>query len=128
MMVGDKKLEKEKDLSNKSGLLILGELLNTLDGVSSYKDSILFITTNKPEQLDYALKRPGRIDVELEIGLLPPEVIKNRFVSFFCLDHKTVHLSEASRHMSIAEVQNTMVTNKDNMLKSAQLLGLEIIP
>ena len=46
--------------------LNLGILLNILDGVLETPGRIVIMTTNAPEKLDSALKRPGRIDVNIE--------------------------------------------------------------
>lgn len=48
--------------AGKSGITLSG-LLEALDGLSARDGRILFLTTNKPEVLDAALLRPGRIDV-----------------------------------------------------------------
>ncbi|KAG7402736.1 putative mitochondrial chaperone BCS1-B [Fusarium oxysporum f. sp. rapae] len=43
----------------------LSGLLNAIDGVASHEGRILIMTTNKPESLDKALVRPGRVDVQV---------------------------------------------------------------
>ena len=43
-------------------------LLNALDGVAAQEGRIVVLTTNHRERLDPALIRPGRIDVEVELG------------------------------------------------------------
>ena len=43
-------------------------LLNTLDGVASAEERILFLTTNHAERLDAALVRPGRVDMSVRLG------------------------------------------------------------
>ncbi|UPK92835.1 hypothetical protein LCI18_003770 [Fusarium solani-melongenae] len=43
----------------------LSALLNAIDGVASHEGRILIVTTNKPEALDEALVRPGRVDVQV---------------------------------------------------------------
>lgn len=48
------------------------QLLSLLDGLVSMEDVIVVGTTNRPEALDPALRRPGRLDRELLIG--PPTV------------------------------------------------------
>jgi transitional endoplasmic reticulum ATPase len=48
------------------------QLLSLLDGLVSMEDVIVVGTTNRPEALDPALRRPGRLDRELLIG--PPSV------------------------------------------------------
>lgn len=40
----------------------LSGLLNAIDGVASHEGRVLILTTNKPESLDEALVRPGRVD------------------------------------------------------------------
>jgi mitochondrial chaperone BCS1 len=44
-------------------------LLNAVDGVGAQEGRIVVLTTNHRERLDAALIRPGRIDVEVELGL-----------------------------------------------------------
>lgn len=50
----------DKVLSLES--ISLSGLLNAIDGVASHEGRILIMTTNKPESLDDALVRPGRVD------------------------------------------------------------------
>ena len=58
----------------------LSELLNAVDGVMSAHGRILVMTTNHPERLDKALLRPGRVDLNVEIGYITPEL----FIEFVC--------------------------------------------
>jgi AAA family ATPase len=43
--------------------------LNILDGVYELKGVVLLAATNRPNALDPALRRPGRLDREIEIGI-----------------------------------------------------------
>jgi len=43
-------------------------LLNAIDGVGAQEGRIVVLTTNHLERLDAALIRPGRIDLEVELG------------------------------------------------------------
>lgn len=43
----------------------LSGLLNAIDGVASHEGRVLIMMTNKPEALDEALIRPGRVDVQV---------------------------------------------------------------
>lgn len=52
--------EEEK----KQGISLSG-LLNAIDGVASHEGRVLIMTTNKPESLDEALIRPGRVDMQI---------------------------------------------------------------
>ncbi|SCO54217.1 related to human BCS1 protein [Fusarium fujikuroi] len=56
-----------REINNGSSVesISLSGLLNTIDGVASHEGRILIMTTNKPESLDEALVRPGRIDVQV---------------------------------------------------------------
>lgn len=45
----------------------VSSVLNALDGVGTYEDRILIMTTNHLEKLDPAFIRPGRIDLLLQI-------------------------------------------------------------
>lgn len=48
----------------------LGGLLNALDGVATPPGLVTVMTTNKPEVLDSALVRKGRVDITEEIPFL----------------------------------------------------------
>ncbi|KAF0695307.1 Aste57867_13866 [Aphanomyces stellatus] len=50
---------------------VLSQLLNELDGIEALKQVILVAATNRPDLIDAALMRPGRIDRVLYVG--PPD-------------------------------------------------------
>ena len=52
------------------GLNVLTTLLNELDGIEMLKGVFVLAATNKPNVLDPALMRPGRLDTMLYVG--PP--------------------------------------------------------
>jgi SpoVK/Ycf46/Vps4 family AAA+-type ATPase len=56
----------KNDPPNKS--LTLGGILELLDGLIETPGRILIITTNHPEELDQALIRPGRIDMNIHFA------------------------------------------------------------
>ena len=61
---------KREQMVNETNVSIVGTLCSLLDS-AKYKDSVVIIaTTNRPHALDSALRRPGRLDVEIQI-LLP---------------------------------------------------------
>lgn len=47
--------------------LTFDALLNFLDGVEGLDGVLTFVTTNRPETLDPALTRPGRLDAHVEL-------------------------------------------------------------
>lgn len=63
--------------------LSLSGLLNALDGLGASEGRLLFMTTNHPERLDPALLRPGRVDRNVEVGLLQAEDARHMVDRFF---------------------------------------------
>lgn len=63
--------------------LSLSGLLNALDGLGASEGRLLFMTTNHPDRLDPALIRPGRVDRNIEIGLLGAEDVGCMVARFF---------------------------------------------
>lgn len=54
---------------------VISQLLTELDGLSSSKDIVLIAATNRPDILDPALIRPGRID---RLCYVPPPSVQER--------------------------------------------------
>jgi hypothetical protein len=52
-------------------------ILNCLDGLTTKRGLIVFMTTNHLEKLDSAFIRPGRVDIKVEFKLPTVEDIKN---------------------------------------------------
>lgn len=74
----------EKIEVSKNGL---SEILNAIDGISSYYGRILIFTTNHIEKLDPALIRPGRMNVKLELGYVDEEMFSQFAKLFFDVDY-----------------------------------------
>ncbi|KAM0323882.1 hypothetical protein ACHAQA_008463 [Verticillium albo-atrum] len=64
----------------------LSGLLNVLDGVGSQEGRIVIMTTNRPEQLDSALVRPGRVDMKVLLGNISQKSAAEMFVRMFSPD------------------------------------------
>jgi len=58
-------------------------LLNTLDGVASSEERLLFMTTNHIERLDRALMRPGRVDKVYLLGDASDSQAERLFLRFY---------------------------------------------
>lgn len=75
-----------KDRDMTEGALTEGvsqsAILNVLDGMQSPPGVVFIMTTNRPEVLDYAVLRPGRMDLKEEIGYLDNSQFKN-LVEYF---------------------------------------------
>ncbi|KAL2755423.1 hypothetical protein ACRALDRAFT_1064453 [Sodiomyces alcalophilus JCM 7366] len=64
----------------------LSGLLNVLDGVGSQEGRIVIMTTNRPEQLDSALVRPGRVDMKVFLGNISQKSARDMFLRMFSPD------------------------------------------
>ena len=62
---------KRGDPGAHAGLNVLTTLLNEMDGIEELKNVLVIAATNKPDVLDPALMRPGRLDHLLYVG--PPD-------------------------------------------------------
>ncbi len=64
----------------------LSDFLNIMDGVFNLAGMIMIFTTNKPENLDPAFRRPGRIDLNLEFKELPASIVKKFVCDYYHID------------------------------------------
>ena len=85
----------------------LGKVLNALDGIITNHGRIIILTTNHKEVLDPALVRPGRIDLQLELGYLCSETLNSLLARFFP-DYKKRDLS-VKAGISPVFVQNDII-------------------
>lgn len=63
--------------------LTLGQLLEALDGVIEMSGRMVIFTTNRPQVLDPALLRPGRIDLNLHFGFLNRQDVDSYYSVWF---------------------------------------------
>ncbi|KAH7305889.1 P-loop containing nucleoside triphosphate hydrolase protein [Stachybotrys elegans] len=64
----------------------LSGLLNVLDGVGSQEGRIVIMTTNRPDHLDSALIRPGRVDMQILLGNISKASAEEMFMRMFSPD------------------------------------------
>ena len=57
---------------------VVSQLLTELDGIEELRGVVTLATTNRPDILDSALLRPGRFDLQIEIGL--PDAASRRAI------------------------------------------------
>ena len=74
----------------KKGISLSG-LLNAIDGVASHEGRILIMTTNKPENLDPALIRPGRVDLQVAFTNATQDQARELFERMYEYDLHTGH-------------------------------------
>lgn len=112
------------------GRVTLSGMLNVIDGISSSEERIMFMTTNYPEKLDPALKRPGRVDMKFYIGyasetqlaraferFYPPELggpTGEDFIKAITAAKKSIKLPKSEKiEFSMADVQSYFLLHKD---------------
>lgn len=77
------KQDANKNPFEQCEALNLSFILNLMDGILETPGRILIITSNHPETLDPAFIRPGRIDVNVEVGYCNLDMIKEMFNYFY---------------------------------------------
>ncbi|MDH3276748.1 MAG: CDC48 family AAA ATPase [Nitrosopumilus sp.] len=60
---------KRDEVSGEVEKRIVSQLLTLMDGMKSRGKVIVIAATNRPDSIDPALRRPGRLDREIEIGI-----------------------------------------------------------
>ncbi len=106
-----------------TGALTLSGLLNALDGILSSEGRVLFMTTNRPEVLDEALIRPGRVDLRLHLGLADQDQARRLFLRFFPDESNLAdRFSEAvlSDAFSPAELQGLLLKHAEDPIAAVR--------
>lgn len=57
-----------KDGGEELSQRMVATLLNLMDGINRADGIIVIAATNRPDSIEPALRRPGRLDREIEIG------------------------------------------------------------
>ena len=101
---------EQKDVMEKAitSKVMLGEIMNVIDGVNSPENVIWIFTTNYIDNLEPALIRPGRIDLQVEI-----DYITNETFNEFLLHHFSKGLPngyEVAGGHTFAEIQTDVMT------------------
>jgi transitional endoplasmic reticulum ATPase len=60
---------KREEVQGETEKRIVAQLLTLMDGLNKNRKIIVIAATNRPDAIDEALRRPGRFDRELEIGV-----------------------------------------------------------
>ncbi len=60
---------KREEISGEVEKRIVSQLLTLMDGMKSRGKVVVIAATNRPDSIDPALRRPGRFDREIEIGI-----------------------------------------------------------
>ena len=71
---------KRDEVSGEVEKRIVSQLLTLMDGMKSRGKVVVIAATNRPDSIDPALRRPGRFDREIEIGI-PDKEGRNEILS-----------------------------------------------
>jgi len=121
---------------SRSNLTFSG-LLNTLDGVASSEERILFMTTNYLERLDPALMRPGRVDMVQELGNATESQAERLFHGFYWSESEgesgvpsTEHDEATLESLSKTFAQNVLAMSATPSMAELQghLMGYKMDP
>jgi len=105
-----------KDRKSNSERVTLSGLLNAIDGITATDGRLIFMTTNKREDLDSALVRPGRCDIELEFNNATREQARQLCLRFFPDEVDLAHsfsLKYGDKEISMANLQGILIKHKD---------------
>lgn len=86
MTLYNNELQKQKSSND----LNLTAILNVLDGIRECPGRFIIFTANHPERIVAAIRRPGRIDYEVEFRRASNEIVIDILSSFFGTDRKTI--------------------------------------
>ena len=65
----DSVASQRDDQSHEASKRVVAQLLTLMDGFTTDKNVVVIAATNRPKDLDHALRRPGRFDWEIEFPL-----------------------------------------------------------
>lgn len=74
----------KKIIADSTDSLDLAGILNVLDGVIDAPGRIIIMSTNCPEKIDSALKRPGRIDKIIHLDYIKYEEAVKMIEKYYC--------------------------------------------
>jgi len=107
-----RELRKQGDSTEKKGISLSG-LLNAIDGVASHEGRVLIMTTNKPESLDDALIRPGRVDMQVAFTNATRQQALELFVRMYEAESKLTTALSRDISLSTASSTPSSPTEKD---------------
>ncbi len=109
---------KREEVSGELEKRIVSQLLSIMDGIEARGKIVVIGATNRPDSIDPALRRPGRFDREIEIGI-PDE--KSR-LEILQIHTRGVPLEPDVKLLEIARVTNGFVgADLQELVKEAAL-------
>ncbi len=113
---------KREEVSGDLERRIVAQLLALMDGLSSRGELIVIAATNRPNALDPAIRRGGRFDREIEIGI--PD--KNERLEILYVHTRGMPLEETLDLKEIAEITHGFVgADLSSLCKEAAMRTLK---
>lgn len=103
---------REDEKSTPESIQLTNAILNFLDGVLSPENCIIIASTNYVDRLDSAVKRPGRFDLQLELGKLDYKTAKEMCDSFD-IDIDTLDIEIP---VNPSKLQNKIILDRKNKI------------
>lgn len=98
---------REGKEATPDSIKLTNSILNFLDGIVSPENCIIIASTNYKDRLDSAIKRPGRFDLQLELGKIDYEIAKEMCDSFN-VDIKSLDIELP---INPSKLQNKLIMN-----------------
>ncbi|KAI6274998.1 hypothetical protein MCOR34_011459 [Pyricularia oryzae] len=114
---------------DQKGISMSG-LLNAIDGVAAHEGRIFIITTNKPEILDKALIRSGRVDLQVAFRNATQQQANELFQRLYNTE-KSVKSSRCLSPLDATDKKDdleTSITDADELIEMAGEFGSKIVP
>ncbi|KAI6562300.1 hypothetical protein MCOR09_007843 [Pyricularia oryzae] len=105
-------------------------LLNVINGVAAHEGRILIITTNKPEILDEALIRSGRVDLQVAFRNATQQQASELFQRLYSTE-KSVKSSRCLSSLDATDKKDdleTSITDADELIEMVAEFGSKIVP
>lgn len=123
-------IASKRGSTSQGGVNVLTTLLNEMDGIEELKNVLVIAATNKPDVIDPALMRPGRLDNILYIG--PPDFEARKEILKIWFSKSMVHpevvledLASKTEGYSGAELVSICETAGDAALDEEEETGQE---
>ena len=116
-------LDNRETWREHNGISLSG-LLNTIDGIASHEGRVLIMTTNRPESLDEALTRPGRVDMKIKFTLATMHQIYGMFYGMY---RKIRDVMDSNQEDDLMKHNQGDVEHDDNVKVMAKTFS-ELVP
>lgn len=119
---------RREDVSGEVERRVVAQLLTMMDGVADRGQVVVVGATNRPDAIDPALRRPGRFDREIEIGV-PSEADRREILQIhtrgmpFEGAARVKELKRKGSAKKLAEAEEEYAKNRDKLLMSMAVLS-----